>query len=90
MPLSDLLILAAAALYVAYAIGWSHGPFGVFSTLRDRYPLGGALRCPFCLAFWAALVLWLIWPTPAQPIVYILAIAGVAAAVGTYTGIGEG
>lgn len=89
MSLTDLLVLAAAALYVAYAIGWSHGPGGVFAWIREHMPLGGATACPFCLSFWAALGLWLIWQTPVQPFIYVLAAAGLAAAVGTYTGIGE-
>jgi hypothetical protein len=90
MPLTDLIILAAATLYVAYAIGWSHGPYEVFVRLRDRFPLGGATECTFCLSFWAALILWLVWQTPVQPLVYIFAAAGLATAVGSYTGIGEG
>lgn len=89
MSPADLLTLAAASLYAAYAVGWSHGPFHAFERLRERWPLGGALRCPFCLAFWMALALWLLWQTPARPLIDVFAAAGLAAAAGRYVGLGE-
>lgn len=85
LSLADLVILAAAALYAAYAVAWSYGPFHIFERLRR-----GNSWCTFCAAFWAAVAVYAIWWTPAQPIVHILAIAGVAATLGEYVGIGDG
>lgn len=88
MSATDLIILALAALYAAHAIGWSYGPFHIFKTLRARLPLGGLTDCTFCLSFWAAAAFYLLWQTDARPFVYIVAAAGAAVAIASYTGVG--
>lgn len=86
LSLPDLLILALATWYIAHAVVNTHGPFNAFATLRGRFPLGGLLTCTVCLSLWIALLLWLIWQTPAQPIVYVPALAGAALMLGSYSG----
>jgi hypothetical protein len=86
LSLPDLLILALATWYLAHAIVKTHGPFKLFATLRERYPLGGLLTCLHCAALWIALLLLLLWQTPAQPVIYVPAVAGAALMLATYTG----
>lgn len=85
--LPDYLLIAAAASYWTFVLATKAGPFSAFQRLRDVTTLGGLLICPPCLVFWTALVLWLLWQTPAQSIVVISAIAGGAALVGYYSGM---
>lgn len=86
---SDLLILVLATLYFAYALTKTHGPFGVFETVRAKVPLGGLTTCLVCAAFWVAVVFYLLWITPLQPLVYIFAAAGGAVVVGHYVGMAQ-
>jgi len=58
----------------------------VFVTLRRRLPLGGLTECIICLAPWCAALLFLLERTPAAPLVWVLAIAGGALMLGSYTG----
>lgn len=73
--LTDLLVSALAAWYLAYVVTSTHGPFGVFAAIRNVTTLGGLLECPVCLAFWVALLLVLV---PMGIVVQALAIAGLA------------
>ena len=73
--MTDLLIIALATWYIAYAVTSTHGPFNVFERARKVTTLGGLLTCPVCLAFWAALVLLLV---PMGIVVQALAVAGAA------------
>jgi len=55
--------LLFAVYYCAIAIPYSKGLFGVFEWLRSiEHPktIGELFQCPVCVAFWAALVLW-VW-----------------------------
>lgn len=69
----DLVLIALATWYVAYAVTSTHGPFKIFETLRKSIPHGGLLDCPVCLSFWAALILLLV---PMGIVVQALALAG--------------
>jgi len=89
MSVLDLLILALATLYAAYALVKTHGPFGVFVALRNRLPLGGLTTCMTCAAFWLALLFWALWQTPAQPVVTVFAAAGGAVFLAQYVGLNQ-
>ena len=81
----DALALGLATFYLAFALARTHGPFNVFKTLRERWPMGGLISCVYCLAFYAAIgayLVWLVWP----PALYMLAAAGGAAFLYRYTG----
>lgn len=81
----DAIALGLSVFYVAYVVARTAGPFDVFKRLRDRLPLGGLTACVYCVAFWAAFVLYaalLIAP----PVVYVCAAAGAAAFLYRYTG----
>lgn len=82
----DLLILVLATWYVDHAVINTHGPFNVFATLRGRFRLGGLTTCMVCAAPWIAAVLYLVARTPLQPLVVLLAIAGGALMLGSYSG----
>lgn len=82
----DFLLLALATWYVAHAVTRTHGPFHILERLRERVKLGGLTSCPVCLAPWAAAFLWLLWATPLQPVVAVLAVAGAALMLGSYSG----
>lgn len=73
--MTDLLIIALATWYVAYAVTSTHGPFNAFERVRKVTTLGGLLTCPVCLAFWAGLILLL---APMGIVTQALAVAGAA------------
>lgn len=80
----QLIIIALAAWYVAQCIVRQNGPFNAFGRVRDWATQGGVpkggfgdlITCIYCTAFWASALLYAIWFTPVQPIVYIFAAAG--------------
>lgn len=82
----DLLLIALAAFYVAYAISSTHGPFRAFEQLRTRIPLGGLTACIVCLAPWLAAAFYVLLSTPAAWLVWILAGAGGSVFVYRWTG----
>ncbi len=67
----DLLILALATFYAAYAISATHGPWHVFGWLRDHLPLGGLAACLVCLSPWLAALFYVLLLTPLAVIVYV-------------------
>lgn len=79
----DLLIVAFASWYLAYAVTSTHGPFNVFERIRKVTTLGGLLTCPICLAFWAALVLLI---APMGIVTQALAAAGFAMILHSWSG----
>ncbi len=89
LSLPDLLILALATLYSAYALTKTHGPFGMFVALRNHLPLGGLTTCMTCAAFWLALLFWALWQTPVQPAVMVFAAAGGAVFLAQYVGLNQ-
>lgn len=82
----NLIILALATGYWAHAISRTHGAFGIFEWARQRFPLGGLMKCPVCLSIWIAIGCWLLMFTPLYPLVTISAVAGLATLAGFYTG----
>lgn len=72
-----------AALYLAYVLTHTHGPYDVFKMARETLPHGGLLTCFFCLVFWAALTLHIL----PRFIVDALMVAGGASALYKYTGM---
>lgn len=93
MTLLDVLLLSLATLYAVVVITTKAGPFNVFGRLRTRYPdPSGLWHCVWCLAPWMGgflLVLYLVVPYGTYP-VYVLAIAGAALAIRTYSGVSHG
>lgn len=92
MSLTDLLILTAATLYLAEVISSKSGPGNIFGWLRERAPLGGLTACVWCLAPWIALILMLVYLFVPYGIygVQVLAIAGAALMLRSYTGVHHG
>lgn len=82
----DLLIVALATFYSAFAISATHGPWHVFEWLRAHLPLGGLTACLVCLSVWLATLFYVLMLTPLSTIVDILAIAGTSVLLWRYTG----
>lgn len=82
----NFLILILATFYIAHAMTSTHGPAGLFTRLRERYPAGGLTTCLVCLSPWAAGVLWVMLLTPADILVWLLAAAGASVLLYRYTG----
>jgi hypothetical protein len=81
----DLVVISLAAWYCAHVVTLESGPLNVFGRLRvwanrSGAPKGSfaeAITCIYCMAFWASALLYAIYAlTPAQPLVYVLAVAG--------------
>lgn len=82
----DLLLIALATFYTAYAVSATHGPWNVFDGLRTRVPLGGLTKCLVCLSPWLAALFYVLMFTPLYVAVDVLAIAGASVLVWRYTG----
>ncbi len=82
----DLILIALASFYVAYAVANTHGPFGAFEDLRARLPLGGLTSCMICLSPWASALFYLALMAGATWFVWIFAAAGVSVFAYRYTG----
>ncbi len=85
----DLLVLALATLYLSYALTKTHGPFGMFETIRLKLPLGGLTTCLVCAAPWISGGMYLLLLTPLKPLVYILSAAGLAVFAAYYAGMAQ-
>lgn len=85
MPVSDLLLAALAAYYIAFAVTKTHGLFHVFTRLRELDP-SGLTACIYCLLVWAALACYLALTSPLYPLVVVLALAGAGVLAHRYTG----
>lgn len=72
-----------AALYLAYVLTSTHGPYDLFRSARETIPHGGLLTCFFCLVFWVALALRVL----PRAWVDTLAVAGGASALYKYVGL---
>lgn len=100
MTAADFLILSLACWRVAYLVSHDQMPFGYLRDwiVRQRgyakpvlsqqfgawlYHFLGCIRC---MSVWAAILTFLLWFTPLQPIVYIAAISGGALMLHKYTG----
>lgn len=88
--LLDLLTLALATWYAAEAITHQSGPFGVFVWVREHLPLGGLTSCIICASFWVALVLAVVHWCIAPVGTYVLAAAGLALMLRSYSGVSYG
>ena len=81
----DAIALGLATFYLAFVITRTHGPFNVFKTIRERWPMGGLTTCMYCMCIWAAIAAWVVfqvWP----PGLYVIAAAGASAGIYRYTG----
>lgn len=84
MTAVELLILSLACWRVAFLVTNDDAPFKIMRWLRLRY--GGGLYCIRCMSVWAAILTFLLWFTPLQPVVYIAAISGGALMLHKYVG----
>lgn len=82
----DLVILALATWYTAWVLTSKAGPWDVFMHFRVRVRLGGMTSCMPCFSVWIAAGLYLVTLTIAQPVVWVLAMAGAANLLHRYTG----
>lgn len=82
----ELILLALFAWRVAYMLVKEEGPFQVFARLRALTTLGGLLTCIYCTSVWSALLGYLLISTPLAPVVYVLAVSGLALMAHRYTG----
>jgi hypothetical protein len=81
--MSREITIIAAVFYLTYVIIKTHGPFNIFQRLRDKLPHGGLLTCPWCSAFWIALLVLLV---PPGVVIDALAVAGIAMLVYGWSG----
>jgi hypothetical protein len=86
----DYAVLALACWRLAFAITKERGPFAVFATLRERWPLGGLTTCQRCASFWTALLMLALYLTPLRAVVVVLAVSGLALMAASYTGVQHG
>jgi hypothetical protein len=86
VSLLDLLILALAAFYAAYAVTATEGPFHCFATLRRIAPLGGLTNCFVCAVLWCGVVFYALAALRVPEIGYVFAGAGAALLAYRYTG----
>lgn len=92
MNLPDLLTVALASWLLAYALVKFSAPFNVFGRLRTwaGEPKAGnlaeMLSCIYCVSFWTAVLFFVLWLTPARPLVYPFAITGGVMFIHKYVG----
>lgn len=86
LTLLELLTLSLATWRLAYLLAKEAAPFQVMARIRAKTTLGGMLTCLYCSSVWAAIAVALLWHTPLQAVVYVLAISGAALMLGNYTG----
>lgn len=89
MNLLDFLILAAATLYLSFALTKTHGPFHLFEKARERFPLGGLTTCIVCASPWVAALCYGLLLTPLKPLVFVFAVAGLAMFAAFYNGMAQ-
>lgn len=96
MTAADFLILSLACWRAAFLVSHDQMPFGYVRDWSHRQTEGRfiglivllyyGLSCIRCMSVWAAILTFLLWFTPLQPIVYIAAISGGALMLHKYTG----
>ena len=82
----NLLVLALATWRLAYMLVKEPGPYQVFVSLRKQAFLSNVLACIHCTSIWVAPALWIVTFTPIWPLVWFLAISGLALMLHRYTG----
>lgn len=82
----SFLVLALATWRAAYFVTKEKGPFGIMSAIRNRVTFGGLLTCLYCASVWCALILYALWYTQFQSLVWIAGASGAAMFVYRYTG----
>lgn len=87
LSLLDFLLIAIATWRLAYLITSESGPFDIALRFRTRFPLGGLTTCLKCASVWTAIACYLLWLTPLQPVVWVLAVSGGALMLASYTGV---
>ena len=82
----DLVIIALAAFYSAYAITATDGPFHCFATLRRIAPLGGLTKCFVCAVLWCGAAFYGLAALNIPQVGYVFGAAGLALLAFRYTG----
>ena len=83
----NLLVLALATWRLAFMLtGKEQGPYKIFERLRKQAFLVNVLACIYCTSIWVAPALWVLTFTPLWPLVWFLAISGLALMLHRYTG----
>jgi hypothetical protein len=88
LDLESILVLALATWRLSHMVTSESCPFGICEKLRLRLPMGGLMTCIYCFSVWAGTLMLILWYSDLYPLVYILAISGLALAIRSYTGIG--
>ena len=91
MVLPDLLILSIATWRLANLIAREDGPYHLIGAFRSRFAIlqrdDRNHYCVYCTSVWVAIALTLLWLTPLQPVVWVLAISGAALMLASYSGV---
>lgn len=85
LNLLDLLILSLATWRLARLLTKEDAPFKLMARIRERLKWG-VFECIYCTSIWCAIALYVIWRTPAAPIVTVIGISGGAMMLYRYTG----
>lgn len=83
-----LIILSIATWRLAFFVSHEQGPFAFMSRIRAKTDGGGLLTCIKCVSVWAALLLLIAYYSPLVPLVWVLAVSGLALMLSSYTGAG--
>lgn len=83
MSITDIILVSLACWYMSYSVVKLSGPFGAFTWLRTK---GELFTCIYCVSLYVAIGFALIWLTPARPLVYPFALAGLALQMHRFTG----
>lgn len=86
MSFVDVVIVALAGFYPAYALTSTTGPLNVFKRIHTRLPMGGLTTCFVCAEFWFCLGFYALFRLGLTDIVYPFAAAGAALVLFRYTG----
>lgn len=81
----DLLILSLATWRLARLLTKEDAPYQLMKRFRERSKWG-VFDCIYCMSVWVSIALYLLWLTPAAPVVTVIAISGGAMMMYRYTG----
>jgi hypothetical protein len=88
----EFIMFAMATWYLSYIITAQNGPFSILEMLRERthQRMGGLLSCIYCVAPYIAGLVYVVSRNAeiGYPLVRVLAIAGFALMLRSYSGAG--
>lgn len=86
----EFAVLAVACWRLAHLLVNEKAPFGIMTWVRSKTTLGGLLTCIYCASVWTGAGCYLLWFTPLQPVIWVLAISGLALMLRSYSGVNHG